>query len=494
MIAADKRKAIFLLHQEGMQVREIARRLKLSRNTVRTIITQAGAMPPGERAGKQQVDVELLRRLYQACDGWVVRMHEKLVEEHGLKITYPTLTRMLRDLAISHPREERCDRVPDQPGAEMQHDTSPYEIELLGRRTKVVASLLYLRYSKRRYLKFYRTFQRFRMKCFFHEALTFWGYAARRCIIDNTNLARLRGTGKAAVMVPEMAVFGAHYGFEFVCHEVLHSDRKGGEERSFWTTETNFLPGRSFQSLEDLNAQALEWSTVRMEHRAQTKARIVPAKAFEHEIGYLTALPAHLPAPYRVHERDTDQYGYIAFDGNYYWVPGTQRDQVKVLEYGDRLKLYRAREGVAEYPIALDGIKNAQFRPEGLPPPRHHAHNRRDRTQAEEKHLRSVGAAVGAYLDFVLPQKGIQRHQLVRKLLGLSRRMTPELFGRSIERAHKYQITDVATVERIAVLFLHQGLGELPRPEIDEAFRERAAYQEGSLTDPPDWSLYEDHE
>ena len=81
MIAADKRKAIFLLHQEGMQVREIARRLKLSRNTVRTIIAQAGAMPPGVRADKQQVDGELLRRLYQECDGWVVRMHEKLVEE-----------------------------------------------------------------------------------------------------------------------------------------------------------------------------------------------------------------------------------------------------------------------------------------------------------------------------------------------------------------------------------------------------------------------------
>ena len=494
MIAADKRKAVFLLHEEGMPAREIAQRLKLSRNTVRTIVAQAGAMPPAVRADKQQVDVELLQRLYQECDGWIVRMHEKLVEEAHLKLTYPTLTRMLRELGISHPREERCDRVPDKPGAEFQHDTTTYTLELLGRRTRVVASLLYLRYSKRRYLKFYRTFPRFRMKCFLHEALVFWGYAARRCIIDNTNLARLRGTGAAAVIVPEMAAFSAHYGFEFVCHEVRHPDRKAGEERSFWTTETNFLPGRSFQSLEDLNRQALEWSTVRMDYRPQTKAKIVPAKAFEHEIGFLTALPAHLPAPYLLHERDTDQYGYIAFNGNYYWVPGAQRDQVKVLEYGDRLKLYRARECVAEYPLALDGIKNAQYRPEGQPPPRHHAHNRRDRTQAEEKHLRNAGAAVGAYLDFALPKKGIQRHQLVRQLLGLSRRMTPELFVRSIERAHTYRITEAATIERIAGLFLHQGLGELPRPEVDEAFRERAAYQEGALTDPPDWSLYQDHE
>jgi hypothetical protein len=66
-----------------------------------------------------------------------------------------------------------------------------------------VASLLYLRYSKRRYLKFYRAFNRFQMKCFLHEALTYWGYVPRHCIIDNTNLARWRGSGAQAVMVPQ---------------------------------------------------------------------------------------------------------------------------------------------------------------------------------------------------------------------------------------------------------------------------------------------------
>ena len=65
MIAADKRKAVFLLHQEGMEVREIARRLALSRNAVRTIIRQAGAQPVRVRADKQRLDEELLRRLYQ---------------------------------------------------------------------------------------------------------------------------------------------------------------------------------------------------------------------------------------------------------------------------------------------------------------------------------------------------------------------------------------------------------------------------------------------
>ena len=262
MIATDKRKAVFLLLQEGMAVREIARRVAVSRNTVRAIIRQEGATPQPVRTNKQRLDEELLRRLYQECQGRMVRVYEKLVEEEGVAVTYSTLTRRLRELGISQPQKQRCHRVPDEPGLEMQHDTSLYQVELAGRRVPLIASLIYLRYCKRRYLKFYRAFDRFKMKCFFHQGLMFWGYAAGQCIIDNTNLARLRGTGAHAVIVPEMEAFAKQYGFVFRCHEIKHCNRKAGEERSFWTVETNFLPGRIFQSLEEINAQAERCLTI----------------------------------------------------------------------------------------------------------------------------------------------------------------------------------------------------------------------------------------
>ena len=249
----------------------------------------------------------------------------------------------------------------------MQHDTSVYQVELAGRRTRLIASLIYLRYSKRRYLKFYRAFDRFKMKCFFHQALAFWGYAARQCIIDNTNLARLRGTGANALICPEMEVFAKQYGFEYHCHELKHSDRKAGEERSFWFVETNFLPGRTFASLEDLNGQALEWSTTRLDNKPQGKAGLIPAQAFEHERTYLVPVPAQLPAPYKVHGRGTDEYGFMSFGGNFYWVPGTRRDEVKVLEYSDRLKIFQAGQCLAQYPLPADGVRNQKFAPRASP-------------------------------------------------------------------------------------------------------------------------------
>lgn len=493
MIAADKRNAIFLLHQEGMSAREISLRLHLSRNTVRRVIAEEGRPP--QRASKSppaSLDPDLLRHLYGQCGGYLQRVHEKLREEHGVQIKYSTLTRWMRQLGISLPATTRCERVPDEPGAEMQHDTSPFKIPLGGVITKLQASLLYLRYSKRRYLQFYRVFDRFRMKCFLHRALLYWAYVPKICVIDNTNLARLRGLGSRAVMVPEMEAFAKAYGFAFLCHAPKHPDRKAGEERSFFTLETNFLPGRSFENLEDLNRQALEWSTVRMEQRPQGKAGLIPAQAFEHERLFLQELTPHLPAPYLLLERDIDEYGYVAIEANYYWVPGTGRGQARVLRYESHLQIYQFGQCLTQYPLAPDGVKNKPFHPPGQPAPRHQPHHRKASSHEEEKRLRAMAPDVGAYVDFLLETPGLQRHQCLRRLFAISRRMSPELFLRSVWRAHRYRITCLDTLERIARLYLAEGLGELSSPPaVDETFRERPAYQEGALTDLPDLSQYD---
>jgi transposase len=489
MIEPEKRKAIFLLHQEGMPVREISRRLSLGRNTVRRIIAQEGRAPA--RAFTPGADPDLLRQLHAECNGYVQRVFEKLQEEHGIQTKYSTLTRWLRHLGISLPPASRCARVPDEPGAEMQHDTSPFTIALGSTPTRLQASLLYLRYSKRRYLQFYRVFDRFQMKCFLHRALLHWGYSPPVCIIDNTNLARWRGLGAQAVIVPEMEAFAKSYGFRFICHAPKHSDRKAGEERSFLTVETNFLPGRTFSSLGDLNGQALEWSTVRMEQRPQGKPGLIPAKAFEYERGFLQQLPPHLPAPYKLLERSVDEYGYVALEANYYWVPGSGRGEVTVLRYDQRLEIYQSGQRLLEYPLPPEGVRNQPFHPPGQPASRHQPRHRHQSSEQEEKRLRAMAPAVSAYVDFILASPGLLRHQHLHRLLALSGRMSAELFVRSVERAHRYRITSLATLEQIARLQFQAGVDTLPAPPIDESFRDRPAYQEGSLTDSPDLSQYE---
>ena len=489
MIDADKRKAVFLLHQEGVSLRQISRQLRLSRNAVRRIIAQSGQMPQSIRRPVLTLDLELLRRLHQECHGYAQRMLEKLREEHGITVKYSTLTRHLRDLGICAPMSQRCERVPDEPGAEMQHDTSPFVLLVGSQRLRLQASLLYLRYSKRRYLQFYPVFDRFHLKCFLHLALTHWGYAPRICVIDNTNLARWRGLGNNAVIVPEMEAFAKAYGFRFLCHAPKHSDRKAGEERSFLTVETNFIPGRTFQSLEDLNRQALEWSTVRMEQRPQGKAGLIPAQAFEHELAFLTQLPRHLPAPYLLLERTVDEYGYVAVEGNYYEVPGCGRGKIQVLRYLHHLVLCQDRRTLIEYALPAWGVRNQPFHAPGQQP-RYRPRNRKLSSQEEEKRLRAMDPIIAAYVDFILGTPGLLRHQFLRRLWALHQRWSTALFLRTVERAHRYRITSLETLERIALLHLDNTA--LPDPIVDPDLEKRPAYQEGSLTETPDLSRYDE--
>ncbi len=490
MINPDKRKAIYLLHEEGIGIRKIAHQLNVSKNSVRTIISQSGEMLKSTRKDKIDIDPELLRRIYLECDGWVQRIHEKLTEEHDIQIGYSTLTRQIRDLDLGQ-KNNRCAQVPDQPGAEMQHDTSPYRLEIGGQRILVQGSLIYFRYCKIRYLKFYRSFKRFHMKCFFHEALTFWRYAAPHCIIDNTNLARLRGSGYNAVIVPEMIGFAKQYGFEFICHGIGRPNRKAGNERGFYTVETNFFPGRSFASIEDLNRQALEWATVRMLNRPLSKTGLIPAKAFEYEQPFLVKLPAFVSPPYLELKRDTDQYGYTSIDGNYYWIPGTSREEVTVLQYADHLKIYCKRVLLAEYELPDQEVKNKKFWPPGKAQPKHQPVYRKKPTAEEEKRLRAIAPDVDEYLNQTLKAMGSKKHRFLRRLYGLHQKLAEPLFIKTIQRALQYRITQTETLERIAFLLLQEGQYQLPCASVDQDLQHRTSYQEGRFSSDVDLSVYE---
>lgn len=495
MLEEDKRNAIFTLHREGVGLREIAAQLRISRNTVRKRLRiDAQTVAAAPRADHIEVDRLLLERLYGECDGWMQRVHEKLASEHGVVVGYSTLTRMIRRYEIGKVVERRHDQVPDKPGAEMQHDTSPYRIQIATALCPVIASLLYYRYSKQRYLKFYRAFAHFQMKCFFHEALTHYKYAGKRCVIDNTNLAVLHGTGKEAVFVPEMEELARNLGdFKWLAHEKGHPDRKGGEERSFWTVETNFFPGRTFSSLEDLNAQARTWALETMSKRPQTRARIIPAEWFEQEKAYLNPIPKFVPEPYLNHERGVDQYGYAHFDGNDYWVPGVGREDVMILQYAARIRIYRRREMLACYELPPWGTRNKKIKPPGAVEPTGGLSARQSAADVEEEKLRALSPEVAAFVDLVLkgPRMRGQRPRFIRELYRLHTRMTRPLFIQTMSRATTYRVTDIKAIERIAFFLVRDELFDAGLPTTPSKFQNRDVYRAGRLSADPDLSVYQ---
>lgn len=491
MIQENIRETIRTLYESGKTKRGIARFLNIDIKTVRKVIASENDCPKTRR-DKIIVPEEMLKELYQRCDGYVQRMYEILTEEEGLEVGYSTLTRLVRE-HFPGKSIQRCKSFPDVPGEEMQHDTSDYYFKIGGRKMKIICSGLYFRYSKMRYVKFYHRFNRFLMKCFFHEALTYFGYSAGICIIDNTHLAVLHGTGERAVFHPEMIAFANKYGFTWKAHRIKLSNRKAGKERNFLTLETNFFPGRSFKSIDDLNTQAKNWALERFANRPLSKSALIPGELFELEKPYLVKLTEYIEEPYQYHERIIDRYGYIAFNGNYYWIPEGIKGKVKIVEYEKRITIYQKRKKLVEYVLPAWDVKNDQFVPENMKSITRQPNNRKKKHNEEEKKLRLLGDTVAGYLDFILaPECTIkQKPRLVRELYRLSKKMTKELFVKCIKRAMKYKITRIESLAKIAGSFLNNNIQHQIDFSLSNDYENRASYQQGRTSREGDLKQYQ---
>ena len=149
----------------------------------------------------------------------------------GAALSYQALTAFCRRHGIGQPPVIAAGRYEFAPGEEMQHDTSPHEVHLGGRKRKVQTASAVLCYSRMLFFQCYPTFQRFDCKVFLTDALRYFSGAAKRVMIDNTHVVVLRGTGRDMVPVPEMAAFGERFGFEFVAHAIGDANRSARVER-----------------------------------------------------------------------------------------------------------------------------------------------------------------------------------------------------------------------------------------------------------------------
>jgi hypothetical protein len=162
-----------------------------------------------------------------------------------------------------------------------------------------------------------------------------------------------------------------------------------------------------------------------------------------------------------------------------------------MLQYADHIKIFQQQSCLAEYPLPADGVRGQRYSPAGQPQPRHQPKHRRRDARQEEQRLRALGNEVGAYLDFALSACGVQRHRFTRELFALSRKVNRGVFVKTVQRALRYRIVDLATLGRIAWLCISQEETVLPQADVDEDFQQRPAYQEGCLTDQPDLSVYD---
>jgi transposase len=155
MLDQGLRTAILSLRVKGHGIRQIARTLRISRGTVRTVL-HAGSptVPRIERAEKAEPYRDQILEWVERCHGNLVRVHEELVAQ-GVSISYPALTAFCRRHGIGHEPPAPVGHYDFPPGREMQHDTSPHRAPLGGVEQRLETASLVLCYSRLLFVQCY---------------------------------------------------------------------------------------------------------------------------------------------------------------------------------------------------------------------------------------------------------------------------------------------------------------------------------------------------
>lgn len=447
MLSQAQRTTILELNAQGVSRREIARILRVSRTTVRQVLRSNSAQVPElDRAEKAEPYRRQILELLIPCKGNLVRVHEELTAA-GAALSYPALTAFCRRHGIGQTPVVPAGRYHFEPGEELQHDTSPHEVEVGGRKHKAQTASAVLCYSRMLFFQIYPRFQRFDCKVFLTDALRYLGGAAGRVMIDNTHVVVLRGTGREMVPVPEMAAFAERFGFRFVAHERGDANRSGRVERPFSFIENNFLAGRAFASWADLNQQARQWCD-KVNATYKKHLRAVPRELFAVERLHLKPLPAWIPEPYRLHHRLVDVEGYVSLHTNRYSAPVAWIGRrVEVRETKDRIEMQLDARNLVTHVRVVEGVQQRITLAEHRPP--RGQGPKRNEPYPEEQAILAAAPELAGYVA-ALKQRGRKVVALaLRQLLRLVREYPRAPLLAAVREAARYGLYDLDRLERM---------------------------------------------
>jgi transposase len=447
MLSQAQRTAILELSAKGVSRHEISRVLQVSRPTVRKVLRlNSSNVPEIQRPEKAEPFRQQILDLLASCKGNLVRVHEEL-QVSGAALSYQALTGFCRRQGIGQTPVVPAGQYHFEPGVEMQHDTSPHEVEVGGRKYKAQTASAVLCYSRMLFFQINPTFQRFDCKVFLTDAVRYTNGAPERVMIDNTHVVVLRGTGRDMLPVPEMEAFGDRLGFRFVAHERGDANRSARVERPFWFIENNFLAGRTFASWEELNRQARQWCD-KVNSTYKKHLRAVPRELFAIERQHLKPLPAWIPEVYRLHQRTVDVEGYVSVQSIRYSVPVSWIGRrVEIRETRDKIDIQLDARHIVTHDRALTPLHQRIMLAEHRRP--RGAGVKRSDSHPEEQALLEAAPEIAPYIA-ALKQKGRKVMTLVlRQLLRLLREYPREPFLAAVAEAARYGLYDLDRLERM---------------------------------------------
>jgi transposase len=303
------------LHHDGVSVSEIARQLNMDRKTVRKYLRQA---PRAYERKAKRWKIDPFRSYLR--ERWELGVHNaaRLFSEIQKRGYAGGITQVRAVVGPwrSEGQERAFVRFETAPGEQAQMDWGHFGNWACKR---LYGFALTLCWSRMQYVEFtQRQDAETLLNCMVH-ALEYFGGVTATVLTDNMKTVVLDRVDGQPRFHAKLLDFASYYGFvPRVCHP-YRPQTKGKIESTIRYIKGSFWPGIAFDSLSELNRQALVWCG-EANRRVHATTREVPLIRFPHEgLTPLNGQPAYDTS--YVSHRQVAKDCLVAYRGNRYSVP-----------------------------------------------------------------------------------------------------------------------------------------------------------------------------
>ena len=323
MITMYKWQQIKALRGKGMGIKSIAKRLNVSKNTVRKYLRGSG--PPHFKAREYE---KMLNKYEDDIKGMLekryigTRIYSELTGI-GYGGSLSTVHRYIRDVK----RQEEISgkvttRFETPPGKQMQYDWKEWQLPVDGRAVKIYLHEVVLSYSRKKYYTYSLSVTTSDVIRAIEEAIHFFEGVAPELVIDNPRQMVITHERNGIIRYnDEFLRFCGLYGIEPDPCQNYRARTKGKAERPFYYIQEHLLRGLAVKDLSEFDIR-LKGFMDGYNSRVHSTLRETPEDRYSQEKGYLKEIPFVEPTllyERQIHRVSND--GYISYNGGFYPVP-----------------------------------------------------------------------------------------------------------------------------------------------------------------------------
>ena len=329
-------------YAQGLSITEIARQTGFDRKTVRKYLNRSeppAYKPRPRKLGKLDPYKDYIKARLQEVPLSATRLLEE-IQNQGYTGGYTILKDFVREIKAKQ-GIPAVYRFETKPGVQAQVDWSEFGKVMIDGEIKTLYCFnMVLGYSRMRYIEFTISSDTSTLiKCHINAFRYFGGYT-REILYDNMKQIVLERNFKGEIKWnPQFEDFARYYGFIPRLCKQYRSKTKGKVENNIKYVRNNFFLGRSFNSLSDLNNQALQWLE-KVNSKVHGTTHEIPLERLKNE----NLLPIHSKAEYPIVQqarRNVSKDCFISYLGNRYSVPYKFAGREAIVHAGNgKLRLF----------------------------------------------------------------------------------------------------------------------------------------------------------